>query len=796
PAFTGTATLVIPAGLTNYPSLTADVSIYGLTIATGANLDLNGHVLSVACNIYNNGTGKINWNSNTASGLTWNGSLAAQSYTAGASTATGNLGSMTINNSAAGTITISNGPVHIYNQLTITKGNLVVGSSPAALTLKSTATLTASVNAIPAAYSITGTVNVERFLTGGSGYRGYRFLSSPVYGSTDSYANKIYSINYLINTCYLTGTTGPTGGFDKAGNPTLYLYRENMTPSNTTFTSGNFRGINTIGTAPNYNYLIDGDAGTFNIPVGNGFLFFFRGDRTAATLTAETTTTYVPTNATLTASGTLIQGQVVAKDWYTPNSIYLGYTGSGVTGNYLARGFNLVGNPYASSIDWETYNTTTTTSGIYANNVGTTAYELNPATKNFDSYQKGGASTNKGSRIIVSGQGFFVQASNSSNPQLIFNETAKVTTQNTGLFLFMNTKGNNAKANSGNNNQYLRLQLAKDSINTDDIYVGFNNSYKSEYIFNEDAEYKTGSGVVSLASFSADNLPLAINKLPLPKRSETIGLRVKAVADGIYSLTMTEQQGIPKLFQIWLIDHYKKDSLDIKHNPTYKFNVLRSDTNSYGSKRFCLVIRQDPALGVHLLDFAAAKSQGKVELTWKTENEENYTRFTIERSTDNGATFMVVGGFLSSADGTYTLSDKNPSLLTDQYRLKIEDLNGTISYSKVITIMYSALSSNMTSNLLNVYPNPAKSVVNLSIIPNSRSGSVSLKNTALAVVPADNILYNIQIVNNSGVIVKATTTTSKDWHADVTGFTPGTYVIQVINNTDKSLVGRTKFTKL
>ena len=56
---------------------------------------------------------------------------------------------MTINNSAAGTITLSGGPVDIYNTLTITKGNLVISSSPAALTLKSTATQTASVAAIP-----------------------------------------------------------------------------------------------------------------------------------------------------------------------------------------------------------------------------------------------------------------------------------------------------------------------------------------------------------------------------------------------------------------------------------------------------------------------------------------------------------------------------------------------------------------------------------------------------------------------------------------------------------------------
>ena len=52
---------------------------------------------------------------------------------------------------------------------------------------------------------------------------------------------------------YLTGSAG--GGFDKTGNPTLYLYREDLTPSNVTYTSGNFLGISAINNTPAYNYL-------------------------------------------------------------------------------------------------------------------------------------------------------------------------------------------------------------------------------------------------------------------------------------------------------------------------------------------------------------------------------------------------------------------------------------------------------------------------------------------------------------------------------------------------------------
>jgi sugar lactone lactonase YvrE len=779
----GTASFVITG--TNVPN-PATASIYALTVNATDKLDLNGQTLNVGCNIINNGT--ITNTSVTASNLNFIGSGAAQTYTgSGSSVAT--FDNVTINNSAAGTVTITGGAVSVKKSLTLTKGNLIIDNvGGGALTLKSTATQSAYVAAIPAAYSITGTVAVERFITGGAGYRGYRLLSSPIYGSTVS-SNNVYTLNHLKNSSYLTGTTGVGGGFDKAGNPTLYLYRENMAPSNATFISGNFRGVNTLGTAPNYSYLVDGDgASPFNIPVGNGFLFFFRGDRSITTLTAETTTSYVPTNTTLSTSGTLSQQQVVVHTWYTPASAYLGYTTA--TANTAVRGFNLVGNPYASSIDWETFNTTTPTSGIYGNNVGTTIYELNPATKNYDTYQKGGVHTNNGSNVIVSGEGFFVQASSVTNPQLIFNESAKVATQSTGLNLFMADRTSVAKVNSTNIDQHLRLQLAQDTINKDDIYIGFNSTATKNYVFNEDADYKTGSGVLSLASISGDHVPLAINRLPL-KKTDTIPLKVNAAATGLYKLNMTELQAIPMLYDIWLMDAYKKDSLDMRHNATYAFNIITADTNTFGSKRFSLVIRQNQALGLHLLDFAASKAATGAQIIWKTENEQNYTNFTVERSTDGGVTYTVIGSLASSAQGAYNFLDSTPLIAANQYRLKLEDYNGDITYSKPVVLMYANINAAL-KNAVNIYPNPSVSTINLSIDPLSGANASAGQGTTANI----NTVYGIKIVSNTGALIKSATTTQQNWQTDISALMPGTYIIQVVNNENKSVVGKGTFVKL
>ncbi len=621
-------------------------------------------------------------------------------------------------------------------------------------------------------------------------------ISSPVYAATVA-SNNVYSINYLRDHVYLTGTSGTTNGFDQAGNPTLYLFREDQTPSNGTFTDGNFWGISNI--TPNSHstdsYSVTGGTPTvtssFNIPVGNGLMLFFRGNRTTVSPYNPGT---APVAATVIATGKLNIGQVIVHDWYTPASANLGWTNA--TANSAVSGYNLVGNPYASSIDWEQYNTATTTTGIYANNVGTTIYELNPATNNYDSYQVGGAYTNHGSRTIVSGQGFYVIAANNSSPQLIFNESAKTTTENTGLNLFMATKAEVALVTNATPDQYLRLQLAADPINIDDIYIGFNAGANTLFNLKDDAPYKAGTGVVSLASFSSDNVSLAINKLPLPKLNQTaIPLYVSARAYGSYKLNMLELKGIPQLYQVWLMDRFNKDSLDMRHNTTYAFDIA-TDTNSYGSKRFQLVIRQDPALGIHLLNFTAAKSPDGAQIAWKTENEENYTNFTVERSTDGGVTFSVLGGFASSALGAYNFLDKAPVAAADMYRLKIQDLNDNISYSNVVTLMYADENSTVKSNI-SIYPNPAKNSLNLTISQPFNSNSLVLQNVKQGLAkPAANKGYVVRIINSSGTVMQTATIAQPDWQTDVSNFLPGTYILQVINDSDSSIVGKGTFIKL
>jgi hypothetical protein len=618
------------------------------------------------------------------------------------------------------------------------------------------------------AAQVLGNYNIERYISGGSSvYRGYRLLSSPVYQSITG-LNKVYSLNYVKASSFITGPGGVPNGFDKDGNPTLYFFRENIAVSNATFTGGNYRGVSNIASAPNYSLV--SEPGTFNLPLGNGFYFFFRGDRinnVANKFTAGTTAESV----TLTAIGKINTGQIVVHDWYTPASANLGFTNT--PGNTDVQGFNLVGNPYPSTIDWNSYNTTTPNSGIYAPNVSNTIYILDPVSKNLGVYQQStGFSTNNATHIIPSGQGFFVQAFD-PGASLTFNEDAKVDSQVVKPHLLLGMPVDHTVS------QFLHIKLTQGDTPIDEAFINFDGNAKTGFSLAEDALYRPGNGIGSLASLSSDGYSLSINAQAFPKKSATIALNVNAIADGTYQVSIPGMKSIPKLFDVWLMDAYKKDSLNIKNNTAYSFDIIKGDAASYGTNRFSVVIRQNPTNVYHLLDFTGTKVADGVQLVWKTENEGNYTWFTLERSIDNGKNFDVLGTVNAADQGMYGLTDKSPVSGLNQYRLKQEDFNGAITYSNIVSVLYTSTGGSIAANTINIYPNPAVGNINLSISPTGKSSS-----------------FDIRIVNNLGLVVKTATSLQPNWQADVSSLLPGTYIMQVLNSSDKSVVGKGSFIKL
>ena len=774
--FTNAGTYTQGSGSTGGISVTGTLSNSGTITQTAGNIAVTGNItnsgtltlgsanLTISGNYTNSGT----YSQSTGTTL-FNGSSAETLQDA----SSGGTNFNKVSFSGAGTKTMSSGAFSVSSVSVLT---MIGGSTLAAngnLTLKSDTLGSATVAALSGGAKITGNVSVQRFMSGGSlSHRGYRLMSSPV-----NQGSGIYSINYLISSCFLTGTNGTSGGFDKTGNPTIYLFRENIAPMYTTFLNSAFRGINNISTAPLYG-LDDATYPTANIPVGNGYLFFFRGDRNAASLSTETVSSYVPMHTTLTATGALNTDSITVKNWYTPSSSNLGYTNT--TGNSGVQGYNLVGNPYASSIDWDKLQPSSG-SGIYGYQILSTIYVFDEVTRTYGSYISGSGgigSQSFVSNLIASGQGFFVMAK-CSCAKLTFYESAKTTSLPTGAQLLMGTPLITI------NNQYLRLQLTgKDSTISEQTLIRFKDQAPLNYADDIDALYKPGSGGASLSTQSQDNLALCINSIPLPgAKSEVIKLNVNATASGLYTLSLRDLVAIPQLYDVWLIDAYKKDSLDMRQNKVYSFNIDKNDTTSFGSDRFSLAIRQNPAYAYRLLNFAASKTPNtnhQVEVTWTVVNEGNYTGFTVERSTDGGDTYIVLDGIKASGRGIYTFLDTSPAIGTNLYRLKQEDINNTISYSKIVAIQYSNLNNEQLGNKINIYPNPVSSNISLNITEASSNSGI----------------YNIKFINTAGLIVHEATSSGLSWQGSTVNLQPGTYILQVFNHNTQNLIGESKFVKL
>lgn len=135
----------------------------------------------------------------------------------------------------------------------------------------------------------------------------------------------------------------------------------------------------------------------------------------------------------------------------------------------------------------------------------------------------------------------------------------------------------------------LKIELVKDSANYDETMFIFKHAAALTFDPNEDSPYFTGFGQESLSSISADGQNLVINTLPYSPGTP-IRLNVNAKSDGALSLQISFENKIPANVDVTIKDNYLKSSTNISSAP-YKFNVVKSDTSTYGANRFALILK-------------------------------------------------------------------------------------------------------------------------------------------------------------------------------------------------------------
>lgn len=113
-------------------------------------------------------------------------------------------------------------------------------------------------------------------------------------------------------------------------------------------------------------------------------------------------------------------------------------------------------------------------------------------------------------------------------------------------------------------------------------------------------------------------------------------------------------------------------------------------------------------LPVHFISFSGRLLTDKtVRLDWRAVTDQLHDYFDVEWSTD-GTNFTSIGRGPSSAP--YWKIHTSPAIGNNFYRIKQLDLDGTITYSSTINVIY-----NPSAFSVSVYPNPVKDVLNVRI---------------------------------------------------------------------------------
>lgn len=230
------------------------------------------------------------------------------------------------------------------------------------------------------------------------------------------------------------------------------------------------------------------------------------------------------------------------------------------------EGWNLIGNPYPSAIDWDA------PSGWTKNNVNNAIYIWDEQKQNFVTYISG-VGVNGGSRFVPPMQGFFVKASNPGagyvgmtndiriiNTESKFKSTADVT-------------------------ECLRIELSNESY-SDETIVRFVEGTSMNFDNNYDAfkKFSTNSMIPQVYTKTGKNELLTINSLPSERDYSQEVLFMNIPQSGVYTVSFEGVWDIDHSKTVYLEDTEEDTLIDLRVNEVYEFY----SKSSFNSERFII----------------------------------------------------------------------------------------------------------------------------------------------------------------------------------------------------------------
>jgi hypothetical protein len=452
-------------------------------------------------------------------------------------------------------VTLSQG-VAIAQVLTISdRGNLIQPSAAASITLLSDATAGTALMVNKSSGFLDGpTTTIQRAIDGSTNAgSGYRHFAPPVYGATIGDLTTA-GFTPVVNSLY------NTQGASVQPFPTVYFYEESRVSDTGVPGSGFDKGW----VSPN--------------------------ELTDDLFNAKGYTLQLPATAKLSVTGRVFNNGGVGHYLYR-------------TGSDADAGWSLVGNPYASPIDWSLVNASDR-AGLDA---AMYVFEsTGPYTGSYRSYANGIG----GNPIIPLGQAFFVRVSSGQTEGLMFFKgSQRVTTFNATSF----------KRTTADLRPQLALSLIGATLH--DITYLYQEAGATPGV---DAEYdavkmpnSNGLNVSQLAS----NAKLAINGLPTLSVATSVPLVVGVPAAGTYTLAPTTLSNLPAGLDAYLRDAQTGQTVKLVAGSSYRFDVTAAQAATPLLGRFTLQfspatpLATTPALAPELVGIYPNPAHGSFTVT-------------------------------------------------------------------------------------------------------------------------------------------------------------------------------------
>lgn len=574
--------------------------------------------------------------------------------------------------SGASTTKTVAGAVNIRGSLTLLADiTLALGSNN--IRLKSDSTYTARVSAVPSSAIISygsGRFIAERYAIG---RRKYRILTSPVttspnailisgeeefsiWGNWQNQGNN--STPYVAT--FITGGSAADGYDQQTTNASMFTYNPS-TRLYEGFTTAN--GKNTKFTP---------------LKAGVPYYFFIWGDRTNSPITSS------PFKTVLSATGKIITGD------QTYN------TGSSIPLSNTVDVYTMIGNPFASPIDWGTVSRTNLSNTYWGwdPNLSSTGGYVTVSTTGDVTLISPYSGSLGLDQYIQSGQGFFVKTT-AASPELIIKESDKVGYFNPLAFRI-----------EPNNLPLLAINLLHtDVLGTkllDGALAAFDTSF-SNLVGKEDASKMSHYGEELAIKKQSQLLSTDARKMPMDK--DTIYINIARLTKAQYTLQIFARYLDNSTLEPYLEDTWLKTSrlLSLSDSNFINFTVNSSIPASYSMNRFHIVFRQSASLSDVITTIKAVKVNRQVKIDWSVSTGSGIQKFEIQRA-DGINGFIKLGEVAArgtNAPEQYQWIDAYPVSGMNHYRVRIVQADGAVFLSKTVTVKM-----NDEKGKIKIYPNP------------------------------------------------------------------------------------------